>query len=252
VIAADPLVDYLLRLGDDDLILGQRLGELAGKGPIVEEDLAASNVALDLLGQARLWLTYAGEREGRGRDEDAFAFFRAPNAFTNLLLVEQPNGSYAQTIARQFLFDTRHFFALQGLCASSDERVAGIAQKGVREVAYHVRRSSDWVIRLGDGTDESRIRMQAAIDELWTYTGEMFTGDAVDAAMAASGVGVAPESLREPWREHVAQTLAEATLTMPADGFMRSGGRSGKHTEQMSYLLAEMQSVRRSIPGDVW
>ncbi len=252
MIATDPLVEYLLRLGDGDLILAQRLGELAGKAPIVEEDLAASNVALDLLGQARLWLTYAGEREGRGRDEDALAYFRAPNEFRNVLLAEQPNGSYAHTIARQFFYDTWHFFALQGLGASSDERIAGIAQKAIREVAYHVRRSSDWVIRLGDGTEDSRSRMQAAIDDLWTYTGELFRGDAVDAEVVARGLGVAPETLREPWRTHVSATLEEATLAMPADAFMREGGKAGRHGEQLSYLLAEMQSVRRSVPGEKW
>ncbi len=252
MIATEPLVALLLRLGDNALILGQRLGELAGKGPIVEEDLAMSNVSLDLLGQARAWLTYAGTCEGRGRDEDAFAFFRAPHEFTNVLLVEQPNGSYAETIARQFLFDTWHFYVLQGLASSSDPHIAGIASKAVREVAYHVRRSSDWVIRLGDGTEESHARMQRAIDDLWTYTGELFADDAVDTELAERGIGVLLAPLQAPWRAHVGSTMTEATLAMPADGFMRTDGKRGVHSEAFGYLLAEMQSVRRSIPGDRW
>lgn len=246
------LVEYLLRLGDNDLILGQRLGELAGRAPILEEDLATTNVALDLIGQARLWLTYAGEAEGRGRTEDTFAYARNAGDFRNVLLVEQPNGSYADTIARAFLFDVAHFFFLEKLGTSADARIAGIAQKAVREVAYHVRRSGDWVIRLGDGTPESHLRMQSAIDALWTFTGELFAADAIEADVAARGIGIASDTLRGAWHEHVSAILQQATLTVPADGFMRVGGKTGIHTEQLSYLLAEMQSVRRSIPGDRW
>lgn len=246
------LVDTLLRLGDNDLILGQRLGELAGRAPILEEDLATTNVALDLIGQARLWLTYAGEIEGRGRTEDSFAYQRNAGDFRNVLLVEQPNGSYADTIARAFLFDVFHFFQLEALGASRDPRIAGIAQKAVREVAYHVRRSSDWVIRLGDGTDESHARMQTAIDTLWTYTGELFTADAIDTEVAERGLGVPPTTLHAKWHAHVSTVLHEATLVVPTDAFMRTGGKAGRHTEHLSYLLAEMQSVRRSIPGERW
>lgn len=246
------LVAALLRLADNDLILGQRLAALAGHAPIVEEDLATTNVTLDLIGQARLWLSLAGEYEGRGRDEDALAYRRDASQFCNVLLVEQPNGSYADTMARQFLFDTFHFFQLQALSASSDPRIAGIAQKAVREVAYHVRRSSDWVIRLGDGTDESHARMQRALDDLWMFTGELFASDAIDRAVAESGAGVDPATLADAWRTRIEGVCREATLAVPADGFMRVGGKDGRHGEQLSYLLAEMQSVRRSVPGERW
>jgi ring-1,2-phenylacetyl-CoA epoxidase subunit PaaC len=168
------------------------------------------------------------------------------------LLVERPNGNFADTMARQFLFDTWQFFLMRALGASSDERVAGIAQKSLREVAYHVRRSGDWVVRLGDGTELSRERMQTALDDLWPYTGELFASDAIDRELAARGIGCELESLRESWSEHVRGICAEATLTVPADGWMHAGGRAGRHTEELSYVLAEMQSVRRSVPGERW
>ena len=248
----DPLVEYLLRFGDNTLVLGQRLAAWTGHGPIVEEDLALTNVALDLIGQTRSWLSYAGEREGRGRDADALAYLRDGAQFRNVLLVEQRNGTFADTIARQFLFDTWHVLALERLGASADARIAGIARKSFKEATYHARRSGDWLVRLGDGTDLSHTRMQSALDALWRYTGELFTPDAVDRDMAASGVGFDPATLREPWLQHVAGTLADATLTVPADGWMQQGGRRGTHTEHLGYLLAEMQSVRRSVPGERW
>ncbi len=243
---------YLLRLGDNALVLGQRLSQWTGRAPIVEEDLALTNVALDLIGQARLWLAYAGEAEGAGRDEDDLAYFRDARAFCNVLLVEQPNGDYGQTVARQFLFDTWHYHLLRALADSSGERIAGIAQKAVREVAYHVRRSGDWVVRLGDGTELSRARMQASIDDLWPYTGELFRSDDLDAEMQRRGVGTQLEALHGPWLEHVARVLGEATLSVPKDGWMHSGGKTGRHSEHLGYLLAEMQSVRRSVPGERW
>jgi ring-1,2-phenylacetyl-CoA epoxidase subunit PaaC len=245
-------VAYVQRLGDNALVLGQRLSEWTGHAPIVEEDLALTNVALDLIGQARMWLAYAGEAEGAGRDEDRLAFFRTADEFRNVLLVELPNGDYGRTLLREFLFGTWHFALLDALRASADGRLAGIAAKAVREVAYHVRRSGDWVVRLGDGTQESHARMQSALDDLWPYTGELFAPDAIDAALADAGVGVDPATLRAPWRAPVERVLAEATLTVPADGPMHSGGKSGRHTEHLSYLLAVMQSVRRSVPGDRW
>lgn len=250
--ARDPKVDFLLRLGDNALILGQRLSEWCGKGPILEEDIAMANVALDLFGQARLWLTYAGEVEGRGRDEDALAFGRSGHEFLNVLLVEQPNGSYADTLGRQFYFDIWHTFLLRELARSRDERVASIAAKAHKEATYHAERSADWVIRLGDGTEESHRRMQAAIDDLWTYTGELFAMDAVDRAMVERQIGCDLAALRAPWLAQVRQTLTEATLEMPTGDWFQDGGKRGVHTEPLGYLLAEMQSVPRAYPGCQW
>ncbi|MDB5856110.1 MAG: paaI [Herminiimonas sp.] len=245
--------NLLLRLGDNALILSQRLSEWCGKGPALEEDMALANVALDLLGQARLWLGYAAEVEGKGRDEDGLAFLRDAHDFHNLLLVEQPNGHYGDTLARQFLFDTWHYFLLKELTGSRDERIAAIAEKSLKEVTYHVRRSGDLVVRLGDGTEESHRRMQASIDDLWMYTGEMFKDDAVDQAMHAEGAAPLPSSLREPWLAHLREICHEATLTLPsADAWMQKGGRQGVHTEHLGYLLAEMQFLQRAYPGAQW
>ncbi|CAB3919999.1 1,2-phenylacetyl-CoA epoxidase, subunit C [Achromobacter anxifer] len=250
------LFEYLLRLGDSSLILSQRLGAWTGHGPILEEDLALTNTALDLLGQARMWLTLAGEVEGAGRDEDALAYLRDAHQFHNVLLAERPNGNYADTMARQFLFDVWHYFLLQRLEQSSDERVAGIAAKAIKEVTYHVRRSSDMVVRLGDGTAESHAKMQAAIDDAWRFTGELFADDAVDLDVAARGIGCELSALRQPWLAHVREVLEEATLTVPdeaaANHLAHRGGRQGKHTEELGYLLAEMQFLPRAYPGATW
>ena len=249
----DPaLFEFALRLGDNALILGQSVAAWTGHAPIVEEDLALTNVALDLVGQARLWLTLAGDVEGAGRDEDRLAYFRDAHEFRNVLLVERPNGSFAETLARQFLFDTWHFYLLGSLAGASDARVSGIAQKAAREVAYHLRRSGDWIVRLGDGIELSHTRVQAALDELWPYTGELFRSDAVDRELAARGIGCELETLHGPWLAHVREILTEATLACPRDGWMHAGGRTGRHTEQLGYVLAEMQSVRRSVPGERW
>jgi len=250
------LFDYLLRLADSDLVLAQRLGEWVGHGPALEEDIALTNIGLDLLGQARLWFAYAGEVEARfegtGRSEDALAFLRDSGEFRNLLLVEQPNGSYADTMARQFFFDVWHGLLLAGLTGSRDARIAEIAAKAQKEVAYHVERSADWVIRLGDGTDESHARMQAAINDLWMYTGEMFEADETDRALADEGVGCDLAALAQPWREAVAAVLGEATLTVPRAEFMQRGGRRGVHTEHLGHMLATMQWLQRSHPGAQW
>jgi len=250
------LFDYLLRLGDGNLVLAQRLIAWTGHGPILEEDLALTNTALDLLGQARMWLTLAGEVEGAGRDEDALAYLRDAPQFLNPLLVERPNGNYADTMARQFFYDVWHYFLLQRLAQSSDERVAAIAAKSIKEVAYHVRRSSDLVVRLGDGTDESHARMQAAVDDAWRFTGELFTDDDVDREMAGRGIGCELGSLREPWLVHVREVLDEATLRLPdetqAFHAAQRGGRQGRHTEDLGYLLAEMQHLPRAYPGATW
>jgi len=250
------LFEYLLRLGDSSLILSQRLGAWTGHGPILEEDLALTNTALDLLGQARMWLTLAGEVEGAGRDEDALAYHRDAHQFHNALLVERANGNYADTMARQFLFDVWHYFLLQRLEQSSDERVAAIAAKSIKEVTYHVRRSSDMVVRLGDGTDESHAKMQAAIDDAWRFTGELFADDAVDQDVATRGIGCELSALRGPWLAHVREVLEEATLTVPdetaANHLAYRGGRQGRHTEDLGYVLAEMQYLPRAYPGATW
>jgi ring-1,2-phenylacetyl-CoA epoxidase subunit PaaC len=251
-----PLLEFLLRLADNDLVLAQRLGEWVGKGPVIEEDIALVNVGLDLLGQARLWFGYAGEVEarlkGRGRTEDQFAFLRDARDFRNLLLVEQPNGSYADTLVRQFLFDHWHLLLLRGLAHATDARVAEIAAKGAKEAAYHAERSADWVVRLGDGTEESHRRMQTAIDELWTYTGEMFRPDEAELALVECGAAVDVRSLAAPWGQAVEAVLAEATLTRPRDDHMQKGGKQGVHTEHLGHLLAEMQFLQRAYPGAQW
>jgi ring-1,2-phenylacetyl-CoA epoxidase subunit PaaC len=252
----EQLFQYLLRLGDSPLILAQRLGESVGRGPILEEDIAQTNVGLDLLGQARLWLSYAGEVEARfaphGRGEDELAYLRDSGEFRNLLLVEQPNGNFADTTARQFLFDAWHLPLLQGLARSQDARIAEIAAKAAKEAAYHVERSGDWVIRLGDGTDESHTKIQAAIDDLWMYTGEMFAADAIELALIEAGIAADVRALEAPWREHVEQVLRSATLATPGATFMQQGGKRGVHTEHLSLLLSEMQVLPRSHPGAHW
>lgn len=254
------LFEYLLRLADSPLILAQRLGAWVGKGPVLEEDIAQTNVGLDLLGQARLWLAYAAEVEGRfaarARTEDELAFLRDGDAYRNLLLVEQPNGNFADTIARQFLFDAWHRLLLGALAESKDERIAAVAAKSAKEVAYHVERSGDWTIRLGDGTEESHAKMQAAVDALWPYTGEMFAPDAIERGLIEAGVAADVRALEAPWREHVGSVLAEATLAAPQNVFMQGlppkGGRQGRHTEHLGYLLAEMQFLQRAYPGAQW
>ncbi|MGA8055364.1 MAG: 1,2-phenylacetyl-CoA epoxidase subunit PaaC [Burkholderiales bacterium] len=248
----DDKFEYLLRLGDNALILSQRLSQWCGKGPAFEEDMALTNTALDLIGQARMWLSYAGEVEDRGRDEDALAFLRDAHQFRNLLLLEQPNGDYAVTIARQFYFDTWHCLLLQELNKSADSRIAEIAEKALKEVRYHLRRSSDLVVRLGDGTAESQRRMQAALDDLWMYTGEMLTPDEQDELLAAQNIVPDPAILREPWLQHVGSVLHETKLTMPTGTWMQKGGKLGRHTEHLGYVLAEMQFLQRAYPGAKW
>ncbi|MEO7028505.1 MAG: 1,2-phenylacetyl-CoA epoxidase subunit PaaC, partial [Acidobacteriaceae bacterium] len=239
--------------GDNALVLSQRLSELCGKGPALEEDMALANTALDLLGQARLWLSYAGEIESAGRDDDALAYLRNDREFRNFLLVEQPNGNYAATMVRQFFFDAWHSLALTKLSRSTDPRIAEIAAKSHKEVAYHLRRSSDLVVRMGDGTPLSRQLTQTAADTLWPFTGEMFTSDAVDAEVAATGEGFDPSALRAEWQEYVAKVFRVATLQLPpADAWMQKGGKQGVHSEHLGFLLAEMQVVHRAHPGAQW
>jgi ring-1,2-phenylacetyl-CoA epoxidase subunit PaaC len=244
---------YLLRLGDTALVLSQRLSELCGKGPALEEDMALANTALDLLGQARLWLSYAAEIEGAGRDEDSLAYLRGDREFRNFLLVEQPNGDYAQTMMREFLFDAWHSLALGQLERSTDPRVAEIAVKSNKEVTYHLRRSSDLIVRMGDGTEHSHRLAQAALELLWPFTGEMFSTDDVDREMAASGEGFNPYALKKDWTAYVQKVFQIATLRVPSENtWMQSGGKRGVHSEHLGYLLAEMQVVHRAHPGAKW
>ena len=248
----NPLFEYLLRLGDNCLILGHRVSEWCGHGPILEEDLALANVALDLIGQAKLWLTLAGEVEGEGRDADKLAYLRDAGEFRNLLLVEQKNGDFAFTMTRQFLFDTWHYLLLRELRRSTDSRVAEIADKAEKEAAYHLERSGDWMVRLGDGTQESHRRMQRAVNILWPYTGELFEMDEIDDALLRPGVSVDLAALRQPWHEHVGAMLEQATLEQPKSGWAQRGGKRGIHSEHLGFLLAEMQFLQRAYPGASW
>lgn len=248
----EALIQFLLRRADDTHVLGHRLGEWCGHGPVLEEDLALSNVALDLIGQARNYLTYAGELEGNGRDEDDLAYLRNERQYVNCKLVEQPNGDYAHSIVRGFLFDAWHLPFQEALAKSTDERVAGIAAKAVKEVTYHLKRDSEWLIRFGDGTEESHQRAQQALDDLWTFTGELFEEDEVYQAMVQAGIAPAMAPIKAAFDKTVDAVLVEATLKRPADGFMATGGRQGKHSEHLGYILADMQYLQRAYPGAEW
>jgi ring-1,2-phenylacetyl-CoA epoxidase subunit PaaC len=250
--AQDALVEYLLRLGDNALILGHRLSEWCGHSPALEEDLALSNIALDLIGQTQLWLNLAGEVEGKGRDADKLAYLRDARDFRNVLLVEQPNGDFAVTMARQFYFDAWHYLLLRELAGSKDRRIAEIAAKGLKEVTYHLERSRDWVLRLGDGTEESHRRMQTAIDDLWMYTGELFESDEIDQAMAGEGLAPDLATLHEPWLGLVRATAEEATLSLPQPGWAQKGGKRGIHSEHLGYILTDLQFLQRAYPNATW
>lgn len=243
---------YTLRLADDALILGHRLSEWIGHAPLLEEELALGNVALDLIGQARALYVYAGAIEDKGRDEDALAYRRDAPEFRNILLVEQPKGDFAHTIARQLLYSAFMHPFWRTLTQSRDATLAAIAAKAEKETAYHLRHASEWLIRLGDGTAESHGRAQAALDELWPYTGELFESDAVDSKLIGQGIAADPAPLRAEWQRRVDSVLGEATLTRPADTWMQSGGRSGRHSEYLGHLLAEMQFLQRAYPGATW
>lgn len=250
--AEAPLFTYALRLADTALVLGHRLSEWVGHAPVLEEDLAFGNMGLDLIGQARALYTYAGAIEGAGRDEDALAYGRDATDYRNLLLVEQPNGDFATSMARQLFFAAfaQPFHA--ALAGSRDATLAAIAAKAEKEMAYHLRHAAEWTIRLGDGTAESHARAQAAVELLWPFTGEMFQADAVDRALIAAGIAVDPALLQPVWDRSVDAVLAEATLARPAASWMQSGGRSGRHTEYLGHLLAELQFLQRAYPGATW
>lgn len=246
------LFEYLLRLGDDRLILGQRNAEWCGHGPILEEDIAIANIALDQIGQAELFLTLAGRAEGAGRDADALAYWRDETQFRNLQLVELPRGDFAFTMTRQFLFSAWSHFLLEGVAKSPDEDLAGIAAKAGKENRYHLRHAAEWVVRLGGGTDESHRRAQAALDELWPWTVEFFAEDDVERAAVAAGHAPALSGQKPPWDAMVADVFSRATLTPPTTPGRMVGGRQGRHTEYLGRLLAEMQIVARSHPGASW
>lgn len=251
-VADTPLLRYVLQRADDALVLGHRLSEWCGHAPLMEEDMALSNMALDLIGQARALYTYAGVVEGAGRDEDAYAYLRDERAYFNVLLVERPNGDFAMTMVRQLLFAAYVEPYWQRMTASTDETLAAIAAKARKEAAYHLRHAGEWVIRLGDGTAESHTRAQEAVDALWPFTGELFEADAQERALVAAGVAANPDELAPVWRATVSRVLAEATLALPPDGWMQTGGRRGRHSEHLGHLLAELQHLQRSHPGATW
>ncbi|MFK4825571.1 1,2-phenylacetyl-CoA epoxidase subunit PaaC [Paenochrobactrum sp. BZR 588] len=248
----DPLFETLLRIGDNTLILGHRVSEWCGHSPALEEDIALANVALDLIGQTQLWLGLAGEVEGKGRSADDLAFLRDGWDFKNLLIVERPNGDYGHTLMRQFLFDAYHLELLKELKKSTDQRIADIAEKSAKEVAYHLERSSDLVIRLGDGTATSHTIMQNALDALWSYTGEMFISDDSDKQVAEQGLAPDPADLRANWEAVIHAVLSEGNLRVPDGNFAHQGGRQGVHTEHLGHLLTQMQWLQRAYPGASW
>ncbi len=248
----ESLFDFLLHLGDNALVLGHRLGEWCGHGPVLEQDIAMTNIALDLIGQSRNYLDYAGALEGKGRDEDVLAYRRDVLDFKNFLIVEQPNGNFASTIARQFYFDAWHLLVLQQLSESKDERLRDIALKSVKEVTYHHRWSSEWVIRLGDGTEESHDKMQHAIDDFWMFTGEMFEQSEDEAELQKDGMIYDAPAVKERWMAEVKRVLDEAGLKMPEAEWMQSGGKTGFHSEHLGFILAEMQFLQRAYPDAEW
>jgi ring-1,2-phenylacetyl-CoA epoxidase subunit PaaC len=250
--SAAALFPYTLALADDALVLGHRLSEWIGYAPVLEEELALGNIALDLIGEARALYAYAGAIENKGRDEDALAYRRDAHEFLNLLLVEQPNGDFALTIARQVLYSAFIHPFWRELASSRDETLAAIAAKAEKEAAYHLRHAGEWLIRLGDGTEESHRRAQNALDELWPYTGEMFMVEHETEALIADGIAVDRARLRPEWERTVADLLTRATLKHPMDGWMQQGGRRGHHSEHLGHLLAEMQFLQRAYPGATW
>ncbi|WP_298852141.1 1,2-phenylacetyl-CoA epoxidase subunit PaaC [uncultured Ruegeria sp.] len=243
---------FLLRMGDNTLILGHRVSEWCGHAPVLEEDIALANTALDLIGQTQMWLGLAGEVKG-GKSADDLAFLRDAWDFRNVLLVEVPNGDFGRTLMRQFLFDAWHSIMLGRLMTSSDDRVAAIAAKASKEVTYHLERSGDTVVGLGDGTEESHARMQEALDYLWPYVGEMFISDEVDTTIVAAGIAPNPTDLRDEYYALVERILTLATLTIPESRFAHKGGRDGRmHTEHLGHLLTQMQWLQRAYPGASW
>jgi ring-1,2-phenylacetyl-CoA epoxidase subunit PaaC len=250
---SDAVFEYLLRLADDRLILGHRLSEWCGHGPIIEEDIALSNIALDMIGHAALLYEHAAELEGKDRNRDDLVYFRNDVEYKNIKMVELPKGDYSFTIARQFLFSSYSLFLYKDLKNIDDEQISGMISKHLKEIKYHLRHSREWVLRMGDGTDESHQRIQRSFDDLWTYTGEFFYTDEIDHNLQKEEWNTDSNSFKDDWENLVSDLLEEATLTVPDfDQFMASGGRRGKHTEHLGHLLAEMQHLRRSYPKGAW
>ena len=251
-VSETPLVLYMLRRADDALVLGHRLSEWCGHAPALEEDMALANMALDLLGQARELYSYAAKVEGKDNDEDKFAYLRGVRQYRNLLLVEQPNGDFARTMVRQFFYATFADLYWRAMMHSKDAMLAAIAAKSEKESAYHLRHCSEWIVRLGDGTEESHARVQDAIDHLWAYTGEMFDVDDAERGLSDAGIAVDPAGLKAQWLKIVSGIVAEATLALPSNNWMQQGGRIGHHSEHLGLLLSELQSLQRSFPGATW
>ncbi len=248
----EALFNYALRLGDTNLILGQRLSEWTGHGPFLEEDLALTNIALDITGTAKSLLEYAAQVEGKGRTEDSLAFFRNDRQYFNAQITEQPNGDYAKTIVRQAMMDCFDLYFYQELAKSKDQTLAGIAQKSIKEVTYHLRHTSSWVERFGDGTEESNYRAQTALNELWQYTGELFEMNEVDELLIKEGIAVDLTTVKAKWEKHITELFQKATLIIPENTFMQTGSRRGIHTEHLGHLLAEMQALPRMYPDAKW
>ena len=251
-VSETPLVLYALRRADDALILGHRLSEWCGHAPMLEEDMALSNIALDLIGQARELYQYAARVEGRGNDEDKLAYLRDVRQYRNLLLLEQPNGDFARTLVRQFFYSAFADLYWRAMMKSDDATLSAIAAKSEKESAYHLRHSSEWMVRLGDGTAESHARAQSVIDDLWAFTGEMFPVDDSERALIDSGIAVDPATLYPQWLKTVSDIVSEATLVLPKSDWMQQGGRSGRHSEHLGHLLSELQSMQRTFPGATW
>ncbi|WJR80604.1 1,2-phenylacetyl-CoA epoxidase subunit PaaC [Bradyrhizobium sp. NP1] len=251
-VSETPLVLYVLRRADDALILGHRLSEWCGHAPMLEEDMALSNIALDLLGQARELFGYAAKVEAKDNDEDKFAYLRDVRQYRNLLLLEQPNGDFARTMVRQLFYSAFADPYWRAMMKSADPTLGAIAAKSEKESAYHLRHASEWIVRLGDGTAESHARVQAAIDDLWAFTGEMFVVDEAERALVEAGIAVDPERLRPQWLKTLRGVVEEATLKLPASDWMQQGGRVGRHSEHLGHLLSELQSMQRTFPGATW
>lgn len=248
----EALFNYILRIGDTNLILGQRLSEWTGHGPFLEEDLALTNIALDITGAAKSFLEYAAKIEDKGRTEDDLAFLRNDRQFFNAQITELPNGDYARTIARQVLVDCFDYYFYQELSKSKDETLAGIAQKSLKEVTYHLRHTSSWLERFGDGTEESHNKVQLALNELWQYTDELFEMNEVDEILLKEGIAVDLNLVKTKWEKHISELAEKATLTIPQNVFMQTGSRKGIHTEHLAFILAEMQALPRMYPDAKW
>ncbi len=244
--------NYILHLADNGLILAQRLGEWCGHGPVLEQDIALTNIALDVLGQARYFYQYAAEVDGKGKDEDYYAYFRDEREFKNFLLLEQPNGDWANTIMRQFFYDNFMQLVYTKLMSSNDEQIAAIASKAIKEVNYHLKFSSEWVIRMGDGTEESHQRVQEAANNLWEYTGEFFVPAPYETEMVSQGIATDSASLKNDWQNRVNEIFAEATLQVPQANWFQSGGKIGIHTEYLGIILTDLQYLQRAYPGNTW